>query len=548
MCSSPATALSWVGGILINVAFISLITWGGAMLWLFGLFLCAVYATCLGVSWHCLRKREDVPQVALDLLMMMCVLGACACGMIISLNAIGCRAVVGLGYDPNMDSSTWIFPPAATESTAVRAWALNATRTSGASFAHASGVGTLFAANDGALANSYDDIVHLAPSSGAAPSRVASAASLTQPDFFVNVGGRVCLTARVAAPTASCATCTASCVACLAADVTSAPSIVHRADLSNPRDLLVDASTGTPTLWFKDNAPFGASPDAGVVYRADATLSSAALASTSSNGATAPPPPPPGMSDPCPDREGSNRWQAFGFLMLATLPLLVASALLWWKLRVASTLFGIYLGTSALCVTIYVLSAPRAEHVGTLLRWWFPFFSGLWLLGFGALGVLRRLDVGPLKWAINVGCIGYFGGVHALVEVPFVWDEAWRWVVYTLVLVAPLMLLAVVQRAASWLPLALSCGGLLLDIFRLADLITDLVPDETARALIRFVMLGAGGVGVVFGGWWYNKNSSMITAEAERLVTSCGCCARLRREAEEDGNASETPAVKTVSA
>ena len=43
----PVTSFAWVGTVLVNIAFISLISWGAATLWPLGCALCSLYAFAL---------------------------------------------------------------------------------------------------------------------------------------------------------------------------------------------------------------------------------------------------------------------------------------------------------------------------------------------------------------------------------------------------------------------------------------------------------------------------------------------------------------------
>ena len=55
---NPAIAFSWVGGILVNLSLIFLVSWGTATLWPLGLGISIIYTALLFVAAACLRKRK----------------------------------------------------------------------------------------------------------------------------------------------------------------------------------------------------------------------------------------------------------------------------------------------------------------------------------------------------------------------------------------------------------------------------------------------------------------------------------------------------------
>lgn len=59
MCKSITETFGWLGAILVNFGFISLIAWGSAQQWVVGFGLCAMYTMALFIA---ARYFEDSPQ------------------------------------------------------------------------------------------------------------------------------------------------------------------------------------------------------------------------------------------------------------------------------------------------------------------------------------------------------------------------------------------------------------------------------------------------------------------------------------------------------
>lgn len=174
---------------------------------------------------------------------------------------------------------------------------------------------------------------------------------------------------------------------------------------------------------------------------------------------------------------------------------------------------GVFLGLTFLVCNLYVLVDPDASEIGELLKWWFSVFSGVWLLVL--LPLLRMLERDTATWAINVGAAAYFGGMHAQTSIPFE-DDAWRWVVYNLFVVVPLVLYGLASTRI--LALVLGAGGLVVDVYRLTVYLTSLADDGTAQMLIRFFTLGVSGILVVWGGIVYQTQQGAIAAHLHRLT------------------------------
>jgi len=532
---NPTTAFSWVGGVLVNASFVALISWGTASFWPIGLALAIIYSALLFLGAVCLRRRSNAKQLALviDILLVLGIVGVAASGSILSYNVLGCGAPRPVG--PSGSEISWTFPQGAAQgSTEVAAWAALPMYESGqrASFVFAPSTASVFFG--GNVNRTFGSRLWVASGSS---QPIPLAAELRNPNDLVSTLNHVCFTAYLTASD------TGSAVYCYAADgssytTVSVSSAINGRCCSNPQGLLV---IGGDKLYWKDQAPFGSSPSEGVVYRAEPPFTSATLLSVPTSAAFPPPAPPasPGSGnsggDGCDSEEGFRR-MAIAILFLATLPALVSSVVLWWRLGSPAMSFTTFGAVSGLTINIYAIIDPDGSEAYDLIKWWFLAFGAAWLIAFAFLKLTNRVSTSTIAWAVNVGCLAYFAAAHALTEVPIT-DVPWRWVVYQFISIIPMLVLAiVVSSTAAALPLVLASAGIFIDAYKIMTEITELVEDETAKIFIRFLTLGAVGVGVVFAGIAYNRYQQSISDAVEFVATrACGPCRKPKVEPKGEG-------------
>jgi hypothetical protein len=368
MCGGcdPTVSFSWLGGLLINASFMALISWGTATFWPVGLTFSALYSVILfyGAKW---LKERKAPTIAVDMVLLLAVFSIGAAGLILSYNTVGCAAV--RSTSPVGDDS-WIFPTA-NASDAVVEWAAEPQHSSGsqASYAYEASSGkTFFVAR--ASYNQGERLWRTSPSSE--PEQLSNKLQNVRSLVAIKVpSSRVCFVARrereddasADSPFGSSSDSNEA-VHCYTADGSKYTTITTAEGSPAPlypQALFVDG----PDLWFKANAPFGITPDSGVVYRANGQT--ATLVSVPEGEYSYPSPPPPGSTD-CDGLEGV-RSVALAMLFLATLPVLLTAVAVWWKLHANSMAFATFCATSALVINLYVRAAPllaqaleRAAH------------------------------------------------------------------------------------------------------------------------------------------------------------------------------------------
>ena len=464
MCGgcNPTVAFSWIGAILVNSSMVALISWSTANWWPVGAGLASLYSALLFWAAYEIRRRQ-APSIALNMVLLLAVACVGVVGVILAYNLVGCgtpRSTLPPGGD-----TTWAFDDAGVPSD-VAQWAATRQWESGSRATYAvdaSSGATLFVGR-GAATGSVEQLWR-ATASGAA----ALDASLLSPQSLVAVPlrQRVCFSASRPSSAAA--------VHCYAGDGSSFTTLTTAVDPQplSPGGLLVD---GSGRLWFKGSAPFGVTPDSGVVYRADASLASATLLSTPQGGSSFPPPPPPAapgsaVQEEAGCDEGAGfRMLAVAMLFLATLPTLATAAALWYRLGTgaASMSLATFAAASALVINVYAIAEPDGRSAHLWIKWWFFSAGFAWLAAFGTLHLTGRVDGATLGWAVNTGCLAYGSAVHAITEVPFASDW-WRWLAYNCALTVPTLLLALVVSSArgdspTWLPLFIGALGLLMVI------------------------------------------------------------------------------------
>ena len=112
-CVNPVVAFSWLGGLLINVSFVALISWGAAVFWPVGLALAFAYTALLFTAASCLRKRDKVPGFVGDIFLLLGVVGVGASGSILAYNVLGCGAPRNADGSSSDGTTSWRFPTTA---------------------------------------------------------------------------------------------------------------------------------------------------------------------------------------------------------------------------------------------------------------------------------------------------------------------------------------------------------------------------------------------------------------------------------------------------
>ena len=501
---SPAVTCAWVGGLLVNGAVVALLVLIQTLAWPLAVIGCALYTAALFCTVQWLRQRPEANvapgavsplKPATDALLLLSVLGIGATGLVFSISLFGCagpRRNVGAGI------IYWRLPANATTSETVARWAALTTVSdrNAATFVQVVGSGFIFAGNDGA-GDGPDSRAWCLPDAGGPP--VLLSQRLTWPRSFVAIGLRACFIAQDGPVHYA--------VACSSADCRRTTLVKTLAQ--QPHSLLVDDGR----LWFKSLAPFGQRQ----VWRAEASLDSVALLSE--------PFELPLENGDCNPRRRTHI-QALSGLFLSAIPVAAAGTAVWRRFRAPSMALAVYVGWCGGALAVRLLGQPDAfEYEETC--WWLAVFSALWVGCFVVLHLTERLDAGDVTWAVNIGSVGFFLGAHGLLGIPFE-PAPWRWAVYNVGVLVPLLLLAL--TVGTYLPLLLASAGVCMDALILAAGLKTVFP-SAPPALLTALTLGVVGSGVVAAGLGFSRHQEELQRRLSARTEAClaattGCAPR----------------------
>eukprot|EP00946_MAST-07B_sp_MAST-7B-sp1_P004883 g4883.t1 len=520
-CGSPSVTFGWLGGVVVNFAFASLVVWGAATNWPVGMAFSAVYTAALFWFSAYLRKNfaEKVEGLrrATDVLLLVAVFGVGVTTLFLPVNLIGCAGESsGVGATGEYNNAP--VPAGLAE------WAshdLYATLAYDApSYARVNG-SLFFSGSNGTNAGSQHTLM---VSRALSPEvSVVDNGRIRNPTFFVKpTDSSLCFVALWRRETAeSTRTPRGEQLLCTLDDGTTvfALNLIGDAPVENPwavvahGGLVYFKGSATNTLTPRNGLIYVADPVAGTLslLAADANNSMPGINSTKSEGSDS-------KSDAC-DTDAATQTAAVVTLFVTSLPLLIIAIFIGVKWNVASMSAAVFVGMSVVVVNLYVIADPKTPDMESLLKWWFTVFSAVWLASCLMFSLSNRvLTASALSWAMNVGGVFYFGAMHAQLEIPFN-DVPWRWVVYQFVSVLPLFGLGIATDKT--LLLLLSAAGLIIDVFRLSTFLIDLTSNDAAKILIRFTILAASGMGIVFGGFKYQQLSPQLQKKVSAFARTC---------------------------
>ena len=582
MCNgcNPTVVFSWLGGSLVNLAFLVLISWGSASLWPLGLVLCVLYTASLFTLGCCLRAKfpaNATVGIAVNLVLLLATFGIGVSGLFLPINLLGCD---WQRFSPP-SADTWSTPTDGLSETVSRfalenspggATASMVTTEHGAYFAAFNGsapVHPTCGPSCSAQGVWYSPAAASVPpdnngppqwwpdpgppqllsgrrlSRGDTSSAAVEVTTLLYPRALVAVEPRVphccrhtddgtALVGGVGRCWKEQSTCPHACML-VDAYTASGTSEVSLACASYADLVLVDAPEAGDRgfgwvqdllvddghVWFKSQPPDGSSfyPPGGVLWRADPATLTATLVSRRVGDEEAAPPPPraPGY-EPAPacDEAAGVRAQALGALFLATLPMLTVAIILWVKKP----------GVPSMPFATFAGASALVVNLYTIIE---PSGKSLgdvlrwWFTSFSIVWLALMLALHasqrlPSDAVSWAVNVGAVGFFGAMhAQLKVpVEDLWWQWLLYNLLCIIPLLAYAIASSRA--MPLVLGAAGLFLDAFRLSSLLADLTSDTTAQVLIRFLVLGVTGVLVVVAGLAYHRFSKQVEAWADGVL------------------------------
>jgi hypothetical protein len=543
--STTSAVFAWVGALLVNAAFSSLIGWGAWTNSWIGAILCAVYAAVLFFvsGWLVNRNRQDKPDsnqgnsVLTSLLYLLFVGAVCVTGLLVSMNIWVSILSCGEIYDnDNVEQSTYVTDTSTFRADVVtwyNAGGPQNTNPRPATFGYMplSDV-TIFQGQNGENSeNNWSTGLWQMSSSRQAPSQISSA--VKNPVAFTLIATNSSDTEAV------CFTCEVergSVVGCTDG-ATLTTSTTEQSFSRQPYDLYYSSIDGL--LWFRatpsndydynygywsDNIVYSLGPSdvaATVVMRSVKKESNEPDSKLMDNN-----------NGSCDVRIGN-----LALLGFVVLPALISSVALYWRRKVPSMPIALYAGLSGFVITLTFVINPAFDRVDILLRWWFFLSSMVWLLMSTGAHLTNRLKASTLSWGINWSSLVYFISVFALFIIPFDrYDNPGSWIGITLVGFLPLMFLSV--ATGRLLLLVLGAIGLLVDVWRITDVIVQRV-DDGMRVPIQFIILALSGLALGMLGYFLSKRQAGLQRRVDVFATNL--LGRWRVE-DEDDNDEDTPA------
>jgi hypothetical protein len=584
MCTSPGTTFAWVGTILINVGFISLISWGATTWWPIGFVLSGLYTIFLWWLAAWLEKGEytrvlttesihdpqittvvpasdddlaielpnhqagvlgeetthaaDLPHARPQLPILASILYGLA---LISMGVTGSFIPANLfcqhgGIVPHYDSGTWTTNISSLPSdNGVQQWATQSQSTDdilAASFVYmpASGV-TLFSGTDGSYDSRMTLLWSVDPQSSGDDDKAAPKAyrEIVGPNMFTRVTKSVaCFVAddARAIPRKYKKTRGLTCFDGIRVRWATTDPIAKMTDHTHRYSFL--AKDGI--LWFKEN-PSDYTQRGVLIFSLDPETMVQTLHSQ-----------PPLKPDHKPMKHECNpRLEALGILFLTALPILIGSILLWIKKKVSSMGVLTYIGATL----VYASLCFSVDHTPGLYdrteKWWFTFSGLVYMLVLVYLLLMasndNAMEKNPMRWGISIG--GF-----AFVIRTAVWilhdglerDTFWGWLLLTCIAFVPVTILGVASD--SIFLVFLGAAGLFADSARFAQYLVDSTGSENNVVPIQFVVLSLSGVGIGALGVVLTKHQDMIRDKVVSVLTCLRNAVSTRRSAHDDHHSS----------
>jgi len=512
MCTSPGSTFAWVGAILVNIGFISLVAWGSSTLWPLGFVLSGLYTAFLFglASWLDARHRPTLlptneteaetntrtpaphRTVLISVLYALGVISLGVTGYFVPQNIFSCED--NYDYD-NRNYPTWTTDINSLPKE-VRKWA----NQDYYDFEYASSFAYIPATETtifrGSSNKSMQPVVWVVSPQAPIPQKHDE---LQEPEEFTSVNNRT---------------------ACFDASDNGGERLVYCSGGQSfrpakdsqqmytfPRQLLASGNL----LWFKaDPARYRESgtllyslePDSMMNLTLHSTLKAA----------------DPNKPTSCDDAT-ITRQRAIGAFFLTALPITIASMLLCKQKQVPTMGATTYLGCTLLFVTAYIPFDPDMNHFEQALNWWLTVTGGAYTLALSYLLLAANPSIpkGPLKWGLNIGGLAYSMGIEWVVFNGGWMDRntLWRWILVNLVSYIPLTLLGVVTDA---LFLAfLGALGFFWDAGRFAQYVGSHMPSSVV-APVEFLVFAVAGLAIAVMGYQLSKYQDSLKQKVTSLL------------------------------
>eukprot|EP00804_Cyclotella_cryptica_P020130 CCRYP_014900-RA/>CCRYP_014900-RA protein AED:0.22 eAED:0.22 QI:0/-1/0/1/-1/1/1/0/581 len=537
MCTTEQT-FAWVGAIVVNVAFISIIAWGASTIWYVGFIISAVYTAILFAlaravdkksAWDAVAPTDDeisddrstssqslhietgvaVPPrhkvfsrsivaerrmpVLANLLYGLFALALGVTGYFLPMNIFSCD--LRSGSAPYASDGTW-----STDNSAlpvdVRTWASSTQPSVSAlaTFIYILGEeqnSTLFAATDG----NHPQTLWL--TMGADPINFPE---VQDPSSFTATGtGWACfagINVMASSDYNHQQTPIDSLVGCSDGKAVMTTINATTYTFQGPYDFFVDTNH---TLWFKDYPPYyGDQIETGTLIYSidDYNTMDVKLHSTLSTS-----------RNPAAD-DVDDCWtkQSIVAIFVSAIPITLASVLLWVKRNAPSMAITSYIGLSTGAFLLYLASVGQTYGIENFWWWWLSISGALYVVILSDLSYCeRQISHGPLIWGINFGALAFLLGMIFLTGI-FELLGAWPWVAFNALALVPL---GIVGLGHNLVFLLVLCAlGWLMTTVKIASAISAAI--SAAEVPIYFIVLAIGGLLIAAAGWSLNKHQDQI--------------------------------------
>jgi len=490
--SSTAKVCAWVAFLLINAAFIALVSWGAFTTWWIGFVINVVYTILLLAAGLWLLRRNE-HSVLTSLVLLLAILSIAVAGLYLPLNVFPCSPDRS-SYNGN-DFRKWVTDTQDLPQDVQDWWSYRSGNTGMyPSFAHFNDTGvTLFVGSQEAI---NDNLLRV--QNGDTPEVVYG---IDYPESFVKTDTLdVCFSFgkysnyKVA--------CTQDGLEFLESEGSfeSATQMIY----------------SNNSLWIRQFDGNYAPTYGDMLYSLDvSTLSEVKLHSydpgTSSDANNS-----DENKESC-TREQQTRIYFLSWLFLSALPALAAALLIDYFHKVPTMPIASYASLEWLVVCLIFSINPNFgvdNDFSLFFGWWSVLTTGPWLILLTLAHLTNRSTKSRLAWSINFAALVYVPGM--LVLCFYNWfdyygplDQFWQWALFTVFTVPPLFLVSIVT--GHILLMVLASIVILFDVWRLTDYIA-YVTDFGSVLPVHFVVLGLSGLLLGFLGYFLSKRQDRIHA------------------------------------
>eukprot|EP00588_Corethron_pennatum_P032033 CAMPEP_0194349194 /NCGR_PEP_ID=MMETSP0171-20130528/106948_1 /TAXON_ID=218684 /ORGANISM="Corethron pennatum, Strain L29A3" /LENGTH=516 /DNA_ID=CAMNT_0039116613 /DNA_START=186 /DNA_END=1733 /DNA_ORIENTATION=- len=508
MCSCGATAIfAWIGFILVNAAFLGIISWGNATAWPLGLVLILIYAAALlGAAFYIERRigtqgEENVDQEAeeaegqvsstaqeqqendglagvVTVIYLLFVFAIGTVGLYLAINLFQCGSGGSDGsFSGGSGRVSWIEKENIPQDVKDNIYSYD--ETSGFAYFPSSGV-TWFKENipqdvkDNIY--SYDETSGFAyfPSSGVTwfESRFSDEQNnISSGQYLMSVSGGKSpelLLPVVKYPRLFTKYLNSTCV-CGQDYVMDSQEVVYCSSDGSSVELAFNA---TKDITYIAHMYVSPSPEDKLwIYTNSNNPYGEVIFSVNTNMVTEIHSVKEGFdnNDSCEDFEQESRKFSLMTLFLSCIPVMFTSSFLYQRKNfIPSMVLSFYVGLTGVVATSYLSLHPDVPNdLYDVIKWWLAVSGFALLCLMSYLSLTQRITSAVMSWGIFTFGVSYFAGTMMVIEIFSNFNDGsdwWRWIVINIITFIPLIVVGI--SLGQMFLLALGAIGLMMDVFR----------------------------------------------------------------------------------